>query len=272
MNELTVIEKNENSALVPTGATMADRLLIAAQSGLSLDVLERFMALAERQEKRDAEKAFHKAFAAFKANPPKIVKDKLVKYGNTNYQHATIGKVVGAIIEGMSIHGLSHRWNVKQDADTITVTCYITHELGHTEETSISAGADQSGGKNAIQAIASTVTYLERYTLQAATGIAVLEDDDDGRGAENISHPPPGKKQGKSDKGNTPQKEQKYLDGMLDWVDKFTDSTLDMFISQWEVHGVKAMAAMPKEHADKLMIAKREMEKHLTEKETKNAK
>jgi hypothetical protein len=42
---------------------------------------------------------------------------------------------------------------------------------------------DQSGNKNAIQAIASTVTYLERHTAVAITGVAVSdEEDDDGAG------------------------------------------------------------------------------------------
>jgi len=198
-DQLTVIENKPVSA-TNIGNTVMDRLLVAATSGMDIAVLEKFMDLAERNEKREAEKAFHKAFAAFKTDPPQIVKDKLVNFTNnagkqTKYKHATIGAVVGAIISGMSRYGLSHRWNVSQDSKTITVSCHITHELGHTETTALSAGADESGGKNAIQAIASTVTYLERYTLQAATGIAVLEADDDGGGAEGITQPP--KKQGK---------------------------------------------------------------------------
>ena len=59
------------------------------------------------------------------------------------------------------------------------VTCKITHELGHSEETSLSAPADSSGSKNAIQAIGSTITYLQRYTLLALTGLATHEQDDD---------------------------------------------------------------------------------------------
>jgi hypothetical protein len=47
---------------------------------------------------------------------------------------------------------------------------------------------DQSGGKNAIQAIASTVTYLERHTAIAITGVAVSdEEDDDGAGGASGS-------------------------------------------------------------------------------------
>jgi len=50
------------------------------------------------------------------------------------------------------------------------------------------SGPDQSGKKNNIQAIGSTTTYLQRYTLLAATGLATKEQDNDGGDAlETIS-------------------------------------------------------------------------------------
>jgi hypothetical protein len=48
----------------------------------------------------------------------------------------------------------------------------------------MSAPPDASGGKNTIQQIASTVTYLQRYTLLAITGVATKGQDDDARGAQ----------------------------------------------------------------------------------------
>jgi len=48
------------------------------------------------------------------------------------------------------------------------------------------ASPDSSGGKNSIQAIGSTISYLERYTFMAATGLAAKGMDDDGGGAEPI--------------------------------------------------------------------------------------
>jgi hypothetical protein len=51
--------------------------------------------------------------------------------------------------------------------------------LGHSEETTLSAPSDTTGSKNPIQAIGSTITYLERYTLLALTGLATYDQDDD---------------------------------------------------------------------------------------------
>lgn len=264
-NELTVIEPTERQ-IVP----VMERLLEAVQSGLSIEMLEKFMALSERQEKREAEKAFHRAFAAFKADPPQIVKDKLVSFSNTKYKHATLGAVVSGIIGGMSKHGLSHRWDIEQDGATITVTCFITHELGHTEKTSMSAGADVSGGKNAIQAIASTVHYLERYTIQAATGIAVLENDDDGSGAVGITQPPK-KQKGEKQKDQPKETDRTAVEAWKKWTDGFTDprATLDYFTEQWESQALPAMKAMSKDHQSELLIAKNEMAKFLMEREAK---
>jgi hypothetical protein len=58
--------------------------------------------------------------------------------------------------------------------------------MGHSERTPLEASPDASGGKNGIQAVGSTVTYLQRYTLLSATGMAVQDQDDDGRGGKRM--------------------------------------------------------------------------------------
>jgi hypothetical protein len=55
--------------------------------------------------------------------------------------------------------------------------------MGHSTKVTMTAGKDDSGKKNLIQQVASTVTYLERYTLLAITGLAAQDQDDDGKGA-----------------------------------------------------------------------------------------
>ena len=59
--------------------------------------------------------------------------------------------------------------------------------MGHFETTSLTAAGDQSGGKNAIQALGSTISYLERYTILALTGLSTHEMDDDAKGVEYIT-------------------------------------------------------------------------------------
>jgi hypothetical protein len=130
--------------------------------------------------------------AAFKLNPPDIRKTKLVGYANrdgtvTGYYHATLGEVAAAIVDSLAQHGFSHSWETKQVDGLITVNCKITHRMGHSESTSMQAAPDQSGKKNAIQAVASSITYMQRYTLLAATGLATTDmQDDDGQSSGEV--------------------------------------------------------------------------------------
>lgn len=180
----------ENNDLVLTEVALATPSLLelAITKGADLATIEKLMDLQERHERNEARKAFTVAMAAFKADPPKIYKDKKVSFatskGRTEYEHATIGNVVGLLSAAMGRHGLSHGWTTTQDKGAISVTCTITHVMGHSESTTLTAAADESGGKNSIQAVASTVSYLERYTLLAITGQATNDIDNDGATGE----------------------------------------------------------------------------------------
>lgn len=160
---------------------------LATSPDIDMARIEKMLELKERWDANEARKAYTAAMAAFKANPPTILKDKHVKFqtqkGVTEYDHATLGGACDAIIKGLSEHGISHRWDVAQNDGRVRVTCILTHALGHSESVSMHGPIDDSGGKNAIQAIASSVSYLERYTLFAATGLASQDMDDDGQGA-----------------------------------------------------------------------------------------
>ena len=166
-----------------------DALTLAIEKGADLDQIEKLMELQEKYETREARKAYVVAMAAFKANPPKIDKDGHVNFKSktgqiTDYRHATLGNVTEKINAALSEHGLSSAWETNQDEKGISVTCKITHIMGHSEGTTLKAAADDSGGKNRIQAIGSTVTYLQRYTLKSLCGLAESAFDDDGTGSE----------------------------------------------------------------------------------------
>jgi len=171
----------QTEALVPASVTPVDLLRIAVSQDADIDKLKQLMDLQERWEANEARKAFVSAMNEFKKNPPAITKNKDVAFGNTKYSHATLDHVCDAVTKGLSEHGISHRWKVDQSTEWITVTCVLTHALGHSEETMLKGVADSSGSKNSIQAIGSTVTYLQRYTLLAATGLAAGGSDNDGR-------------------------------------------------------------------------------------------
>lgn len=188
-NEIELLDEPQAAqprrALAPT-ATPADLLRIAVENGADLDRLERLMALQERWEASEARKAYDSAFAAFKSEALRIIKNRSVTAGPLNgKKYAELFAIVNAVTPALSRHGLSSSWKITKDApDWIEVTCTLKHTGGHTESVSMGGPPDTGGAKNAIQARASTVSYLERYTLKAILGLSEQEDDDDGNGGE----------------------------------------------------------------------------------------
>lgn len=159
----------------------------AIEKGLGVAELEKLMGLQERWEATQARKAFFEAFTDFQSELPDLRKTKEVKFKENDvkpqYTYATIGSIARQLRDLLKKHRLSYRWRIKTTPDTIEVTCLVSHADGHTEETTMSAGADPSGSKNAIQARGSSVQYLKRYTLEGALGLTTTETDDDGKGA-----------------------------------------------------------------------------------------
>lgn len=190
MNE--VIDAPARAVATPTAGPAATSpmgmMLAALSQGATLEQVEKMMDLQERWEANEARKAFVQAMTAFKAEPIVILKRKRVGFdtkdgGNTSYNHAELSDVTEAISPTMAKHELSYRWDVRQGDGRVTVDCVITHVRGHSETVTMSGAPDTSGKKNAIQQAASTVTYLQRYTLLAATGMSTKGADDDGVGA-----------------------------------------------------------------------------------------
>jgi hypothetical protein len=185
---------HEGTAVIATenqgGAVTPMRLLeIATQRGGSVDELAKLMDLQLRWEQNQAKKAFDAAVSAAKSEIPVIIKNREVDFtsskGRTNYRHEDFAVIARTIDPILAQHGLSYRFRTSSKPnEPVIVTCILAHRDGHSEENSLDASRDDTGNKNGIQAIGSTITYLQRYTLKAALGIAVSADDD-GRGAGN---------------------------------------------------------------------------------------
>ncbi len=177
-----------------------------------IEVIERLLAVHERYEAGLARKAYSAAVSALRADLPDIVKTETVDYkakgGRVTYEHENLANMVEDLSPPMARHGLSFRWRIEQDTtELIKVTCIVTHADGYGEEATLSGPPDRTGSKNEIQAIASTVSYLQRYTLKAAVGVAAGNDDDGAGGAPAKQRPidqPRANGQGTGDEANGP--------------------------------------------------------------------
>jgi hypothetical protein len=177
---------------LPAVASPMDIVQAAAKSG-NVEMYREAIAMAKELDAFAARKAFENAMADAKAKIPVIKKNRAVDFtsakGRTNYKFEDLAEIARTVDPILGEQGLSYRFRVSSKPnEPVTVTCVISHRDGHFEETTLCAGKDESGNKNSIQAIGSTVTYLQRYTLKAALGLAASEDDD-GRAAGESDFP-----------------------------------------------------------------------------------
>jgi len=189
--DLTPIERKARLPAEQQTGTIAAQspmgmMLAAMNQGASLEQVEKMMDLQDRWERKEAEKAYNAAFAAFKAEAVRIVKGRKVTDGPLRgKEYAELHDVVDAVTPALSRHGLSTAWKLtKDEPQWLEVTCTLKHVGGHAESVSMGGPPDAGGAKNALQARASTKSYLERYTLKAICGVAEGGDDSDG-------NPPP---------------------------------------------------------------------------------
>lgn len=162
---------------------------LAVSQGADIDKLEKLMQLQIRWEENEARKAYHVAFSAFKAEAVEVIKSTGITDGPLKgKKYADLATAVDAATPALSQHGLSATWKItKDEKDWIECRCTITHVAGHSESTSFGGPPDAGGAKNAMQARASTLNYLQRYTFLAVTGLAAKYQDDDGNGGDGLS-------------------------------------------------------------------------------------
>jgi hypothetical protein len=230
---------------VVTPMTMIDRALA---SNASPDTLERLLALQERWEANEARKAFDAALAAAKSEIPVIEKNREVRYehksgdSSTSYRHEDLGEIARVVAPILANHGLSYRFRPSSEPNQpVSVTCIISHRDGHSEETTLTAGRDESGKKNSIQAIGSTITYLQRYTLKAALGLAASHDDDSSKADE------------KQDEVITEEQRDRILDLIVE-----TDTDIAQFCKVGKIDAIGELLAVNYENAIRLLEQKKQ--------------
>ena len=166
----------------PASSPMAAIEIAMGQPEPNMEVIERLYALNERHQANLAKRAYYEAFAAFKAKTIAVEKTLRVNYetkagGIVDFMHPDIGVVLTQVNKAMVPHGLSVHWDLDNNNDNlaVVVTCVIAHVMGHDERgQSMRAMPDMSGGKNVLQGAGSSLTYLQRYTLIAACGLAPM--------------------------------------------------------------------------------------------------
>lgn len=190
MTELVAMKKKELTQVEhqpPAYVSQSDAIMVfidraSRDPSVDMDKMDRLLAMYERVKANDAGRAFNAAMAAAKAEIPPIIKNREVDFtsqkGRTHYRHEDLAGIARIVDPILAKHGLSYRFRSSQDGPTLRVTCVMSHADGHSESNTLETKEDHSGNKNPIQAVGSAATYLQRYTLKLALGLASSHDDD----------------------------------------------------------------------------------------------
>ncbi len=163
----------------------------ALEKGAEIETLKLMMDLRDREEARNAKQAYLHAVSEFKKNPPEVINDMVNDQYGSGY--SSLANLVNTGNSAMAPFGLNTDWEFDQsNPELITVTCVLSHEMGHSKSVTLSGPPDDSGKKNLLQRIKSTLTYLKIATYEGVTGIASRggNTDDDGAGAANNGNAP----------------------------------------------------------------------------------
>jgi hypothetical protein len=125
--------------------------------------------------------AFEAAFGGLQAELPVIEERGKVpqSVGRDPYGYALWEDINEGIKPILGRHAFSLRFRVRQDAKSVTVTAALVHCAGHREETELTLPVDATNGKNAAQAIGSSVSYGIRYTSSLLLNLTTRGEDDD---------------------------------------------------------------------------------------------
>lgn len=166
--EITAIDEKQD--LHP----LARELL--GQGNLTPDTLERILDLQDRYEAGQAKKAFEIARAQLVENLPRLIpKNRQVSYSGTHYTYADLPQIMKAVIPALTTHGFFVSWSNEKAGKDEVVTCILSHRDGHSVKNVRQAPPDTKGGKSAVQAAQSTVTYLQRQTLLSILGLVTAD-------------------------------------------------------------------------------------------------
>src|SRR5580698_8876397 len=163
---------------------MIERL--ATRSDLNIDVFERLLTARRQEEDRAAERAFNLAMSVAKGELQPVLKTRDVDYpskkegaARVKYRYENFADVAKIVDPVFSAHGLSYRFAIEQQGDLARVTCIVSHSDGYSDRVRLESKVEPgSTGMSMVQALGSVLTYLQRYSLRAAIGLAAAVDDD----------------------------------------------------------------------------------------------
>jgi len=173
-----------NSAVIPIDA--ASLIAKAVESNVPVETMERLLAMRKELRAEQAKEDYDRAMSKLQGVMPVIKKNKSVmnKDGKTvRYKYAPLDDIIEQAGPVIREHGFSYKSNTVFQDGFIVATIKVTHDSGHSEETSFPVPIDKDAYMNNQQQHKSADTFAKRVAFCNAFGIVTADEDDDANSA-----------------------------------------------------------------------------------------
>ena len=153
-----------------------DQLLGRVLDSGNIEVLERFIALREKEEARQARLAFDLHFSEMQKEFPAVQRTKSAKKDEkTLYKFCPLEDILTVYAPIISNHGFSFRWTEESMQDNSAKRIYcIVSGWGHEERGYVDIPIQASTSfTNAIQQRGVSTSYGKRYSFINAFGVII---------------------------------------------------------------------------------------------------
>ncbi len=182
MSALT--KHQEGGSVAPIVSENAAVMAIIERAALNPEVdaakMDQLFALQEKILSRNARTAYFRALAEMAGALPAVAEKGV---GHNKAKYAKWEDIQSKITPVLGQHGFALSFRTKVEDKVIRITAILAHREGHTEENELLLPADNTGSKNPVQAVGSSITYGFRYTACALLNIQTGVEDDDGNAA-----------------------------------------------------------------------------------------
>lgn len=173
----TELMERADAAIAPATdeVTVFERL--AKDPTVDVEKLQRLIDMHADLKRMQAKSAFDQAFSIMQGDIPAI--EEKAKTNNGTY--APLEDIISKVRPILKVNGFYLTFRTEwPDQKTVRVIGILAHKDGHERTSEFLSGADTSGNKNAIQGLASAVSYGQRYTVKDLLNITTRGADNDG--------------------------------------------------------------------------------------------
>jgi hypothetical protein len=177
----------EAAEAIPVNVAEINQMLgLAMSPDVSVEKLERLIALRVEEKERWAREEFFAALSAFQDECPEIKKTKDAEIttkagGKYGYTFAPLEVIARTIREPLRNNGLSYNHTTDGAVSGIlNVVCVLRHTGGHEERSVFPVPTGTGAAMSEAQKYGAALTYGKRQSLVSVLGITTAEDDVDG--------------------------------------------------------------------------------------------